>query len=974
MLDYQRIVDDIRSLIGTHDAEEMDFLRAAAADYSVACDEVCERLTQCGALLRQGLRSEAIQLCEIEPNLLDIVALLDFPEYSAWIETANRCGIATPPALPLDVAASLNEAYALEQPLAALLQQHRLLALTHGTLQSRIQVMQRLAELDGNNPVWQEDLAIFEKERQKQLQTEVEAAVRAGDSDALVALDAELSGPQWRNPPPPELAKLAAESHTRLRYWTVQSQFEQLAKELESARSGFRVKSGQAARDRWNQLVATSGWQAQEQVAARAAPAFEWLADQDRIEERKKECEGVLSDLSKAAGHGNSLAELQDLHTRAIRLGTVPPELEERCQSRLAVLQRASRRRRWLQIAGIAGAVVLVVAAIGWFISYELREQQVAEAEKNLPFMIEHGQIEEAQALAQGLSDAVRQDARVRKFVDQLEESFKKEKTRRAEFSQQLHAANHWLERLLASLANESGQTVLARQYEELQGIEKDVQRARTLARTEAERAEVSKVAEFASQVQSKWQGQIDKAFLAEYEDRDGQLTKMDSDGSAKADSQKTRVRDFAAQLRKWEVASDHVTPALLTRIASLKERLAGIEKAVQQQSRSEQAEQQVTAAVGDIRGYLKAIRDYMQENPGSDQTGYFRRSSEESLCWQAMAEWNKLAEQLHRTRIVELDAAAANEQLPPAKSIADAFSESGPCACIRRLLPYLQAIADRNDGGEPIDVPLKKLFAARSVADVWMVETDDGQRYYATEQPDRNSPFQYITGFDGKTRGKRLTASEAEKAKIGRAPQVAIAEQIQPILKNLEDRTWEKSFCRMVSVIQSDHNVDPILKLNLLQQLLQAGARGSHCLEKAFGRHLQYIKGARVNAFANWLDPTDAAASTARKDADKVLRQFPDIADATKAAAQDFLTLRRQSPMEYRWVGWLHATKSGQWECLMKEMPKETGKLFIVYRPTTDSKPAMATVGRLDQGTSTIDATTPTLLVAGRPIYLEVP
>ena len=71
MLDYQRIVDDVRSALFNNGQDGDDFLQAAAADYSLAIDEVNERLRHCGGLLRKGLRSESLQLCEIEPNLLE---------------------------------------------------------------------------------------------------------------------------------------------------------------------------------------------------------------------------------------------------------------------------------------------------------------------------------------------------------------------------------------------------------------------------------------------------------------------------------------------------------------------------------------------------------------------------------------------------------------------------------------------------------------------------------------------------------------------------------------------------------------------------------------------------------------------------------------------------------------------------------------------------------------------------------------
>ena len=88
MLDYQRIVDDVHSACFNNGQDGDDFLQGVAADYSLAIDEANERLRQCGALFRKGLRSEAIQLCEIEPNLLEIVEILDFPERESWDEAS----------------------------------------------------------------------------------------------------------------------------------------------------------------------------------------------------------------------------------------------------------------------------------------------------------------------------------------------------------------------------------------------------------------------------------------------------------------------------------------------------------------------------------------------------------------------------------------------------------------------------------------------------------------------------------------------------------------------------------------------------------------------------------------------------------------------------------------------------------------------------------------------------------------------
>ena len=68
---------------------------------------------------------------------------------------------AAPPALALELAAELNEAYALERSLSGLLEQHRLLASARCPLKARIQVLRQLSELDAQNPVWRENLSAY---------------------------------------------------------------------------------------------------------------------------------------------------------------------------------------------------------------------------------------------------------------------------------------------------------------------------------------------------------------------------------------------------------------------------------------------------------------------------------------------------------------------------------------------------------------------------------------------------------------------------------------------------------------------------------------------------------------------------------------------------------------------------------------------------------------------------------------------
>lgn len=129
MTDIRRTVDEIRFLLQDEMIDLTDQLRQCATDYVQQCREANIRLRKCEEFLNQGLRAEAIHDAEIAPNLLDLVATLDFPEREQFIQLLIAYSQPRPEPLLLDVAARLNEAYALHEPLERLLERHRLYAL-----------------------------------------------------------------------------------------------------------------------------------------------------------------------------------------------------------------------------------------------------------------------------------------------------------------------------------------------------------------------------------------------------------------------------------------------------------------------------------------------------------------------------------------------------------------------------------------------------------------------------------------------------------------------------------------------------------------------------------------------------------------------------------------------------------------------------------------------------------------------------
>ncbi len=98
MADYHNIVEQIRTALHSGDPGHNGRLAGLASAYADACAEAAQRLGRCHRLLQQGLRTEAIQLAESEPKLLDALAVLDFPERPEWDDMVQARDLTPAPA------------------------------------------------------------------------------------------------------------------------------------------------------------------------------------------------------------------------------------------------------------------------------------------------------------------------------------------------------------------------------------------------------------------------------------------------------------------------------------------------------------------------------------------------------------------------------------------------------------------------------------------------------------------------------------------------------------------------------------------------------------------------------------------------------------------------------------------------------------------------------------------------------------
>ncbi len=440
MFDYQRIVEEIQAALASAQIE-WDLLRDCAAEYAASCDETNQRLNECERLLRQGLRSEAIQLCEQEPNLLDATGMLDFPELEAWRQLLGANGMVLPPCLRLDIAADLNTAYAEEEPLKALLKTHRLLALARAPLVGRIQVLRAMHQVDAGNPAWIEDLQVFERQRQLQLAHEADTAIACGDLLTLEGLVQELESPLWLSPPTPQIAGQVQAARQQVVAADARQQLPAVSDDLQLAYENFDLEAALAARTRWDALLEVANANPRDPIILQAEVVLGWIDEQLERQARKEAHAAALRNLEKALDRDTPRADLERLMLAVERFDEeIPQRTLMRFGERMRSFETAGSRRFTLLISSVVGALAIVAGITTWLILRYQHEATVSSAARELRTLVQKEQTGEAERFLEKLPPKISNRPEITAITEQLNEMVKKETLRANQFAQLMDA------------------------------------------------------------------------------------------------------------------------------------------------------------------------------------------------------------------------------------------------------------------------------------------------------------------------------------------------------------------------------------------------------------------------------------------------------------------------------------------------------------------------------------------------------
>jgi hypothetical protein len=236
-----------------------------------------------------------------------------------------------------------------------------------------------------------------------------------------------------------------------------------------------------------------------------------------------------------------------------------------------------------------------------------------------------------------------------------------------------------------------------------------------------------------------------------------------------------------------------------------------------------------------------------------------------------------------------------------------------------------------------------------------------------------------YFTGFDlSKTGLKRFSQDEVANPTVeGRivwtAPQSAFSKDAQDQLAAMPDGAWETTFAALVTRLQADTYMEPVLKLQLLGRVLEIGGEGSSAFRHAYAKHAEVLAGAGIDSTVNWIDPDDADGQNARVAAEGVVRRLPDAASAAKAVAAVVAGLKQPDlGGPYRWIGWLRRDRERNWTVAAPVRPSDsvTAELFVLSVPASNAPGELVPIGRMSNGGFELQLIDSAVLIEGRPVY----
>ncbi len=971
-------IDSIRELIlsaGHRDVATMDRLNRI---YTDAVKTVNQRLRKCEQLLRQGFLAEALEECDREPPLLDLVTLLDFPEAAVWCDMVAHQGLPRPPAVLVDIAAELNDAYLKAQSLEELLVRFRLLNLARAPLKNRLAVLWRIREQDPQGAHWEEDVRQFEQARLEEMQSEFRRAVKNKDLNTLEQLEEELIQGTWISEIPEKLVHQISQAASQLRVNQARDELEQLAYQLSDAFSAFDVPRAMSLRQRWDALAHLVQLAPEDPIFQLAMPALQWIDEERKKQQRFEEHRRWVAHLETLLDQGCRSLEhlLQAVRRASSSEWSLPSELQVRLQRHVQSLQLAQSRRRKLFILFVC--MVIVLAAVGSFylIRHQLLAQRAKSEEQILISLIEKNLLDQAEDRLHNLrseNPEIYNLPSIQGIQAELIRLRKKEK-------QRLESKAHLISQIEQILLG-------APSWKSLEHGFSLVEEAEKLCRSDSEKAQILDLKRQLRQQELKLQEQEDEKFEAEVQAliaQGGALEKKN------LDELQALLKQAQALRQRPRVSTELKLPG--SRLHAFINQLEQQIKLARRIQRQRVAVQNITLGVGNPTQFANALRQYCRQFPDEQQTSDMQELLTYHVStWESIYLWNQFVKKWNRTDVILMPKQTITLRLIEVKEIQQQVEQAPILQLLlndtRSRVKYLQVALNRFPQGEPplVDQILKIWFESPLLKNAYMVQTKDGKRYYLPEEPQIKGNLVFFRYWDSvllRVDNKRVPLEMINNPRRGNdwdwsAPQVQYRRYAIRTLQEVSSRGWEESFLDLVEAARKS-SMDPVLILRLIRDLVDWGTQGSSILAdcSSWNQMARQIHDSELDLSVNWIDPENSLGQKQRQQAKQLLSQFPPMGPIRDEVRWQIRKLR--APLAWfqvQWIGWLMFDSRLGWVVHIKNPnAKYQGTLLVLRGHPGEAPQEWVELGTIRGTHVKIRQNPEVVFLSGSPVFLKVP
>ena len=960
MPDAYEVASNVEAVLESGTAKSDDALREVASAYAALCHEANTRLKRCADFLRRGLRSEAIYHAELEPDLLDLVGVLDLVPAEEWRAVCADKNLEPPPALLVDVAKELSESYTAEAAADRYMRKLRLLSLSRAPVRERLEVLRALAEVGPVSPQQQQDTESFEEARLREIASEAKQAYQSEDQAHLSRLIRELSESNWRVPVPAELPSSAARLGRQLQVRRAVEKLKVLLPELHDAYVALSYEEGKPLLDRWNEIVAANQLTVPEDLQSQVQPIVDWIDELDRERQLEIDFANACAHLEQALDDETSPAALQRAYQHAISFDrAVPGELVNRYRLRLAELELQHKRRTRLVLALSAVGVLAAGAVVALLIHRSIIHGEIESWRSQIVAAIGKPDLKEAERLW-GQLERTRPDLAAAPALQELRKRLDEEIALKREkdelFRQNMDMAIcTCMGRLILTWPREPDER-------DIEPAGKSVREARPYVDDPKENLEFIAWEDLVKDIEIGIQDQRDKAFLAMVKElakhfASVKIGEMDANN---VHEKERAVAGLRARLNELHARSDKVSSGYVELLPAYRARLNSWDRAIKDLKRVIEEHQQEWADIVALRDHAgsadelkKALEAFVRKYPGSAKNDDFKRAAQMSGGWAAVLKWGELVRGWNG-KLRPTTSADVAKRLEAAQGYLTGHPATPFKGSLKTYLEYLakaqSAMADENPWKASLtvimDTPIMRLYSFKATG---------GKVYYTTKDPkitegSLGCSIPVALTPDTTKLTKKQFKSRQEITEPKSSPQFKLADNILALLRRYDTSAWESFGFELATLIRDSKDVDAVLRAMLLEEALKATQSACWGADEQIRRLIEDLK--LSGEAINWMNPDDERAAAARKDMEAYLSKLKPYSEIARDCA-----LKRDELFQKLLIGSSGVTRvalqeGGRWQVLLAAQDSiKDGATAWIVKPPAGGAMSLEKIGEVKDG-----------------------